>query len=85
MLIFAEIFFFKNTPSQKSYFIICRLIYKDQYPQKLSQGYLNTLASIKATDEQIGHLLKELDNLTRDTIILFHSDNGGTMQGRDRK
>ena len=42
---------------------------------------LLTLAAIRQTDDQIRRLTVELKKLKRKTIILFHSDNGGTLAG----
>ena len=47
-------------------------------------GYGNrllTLAAIRQTDDLIKRLGEELKDLERETIILFHSDNGATTDG----
>ena len=42
---------------------------------------LLTLAAIRQTDDLIKKLVKELKNLERETIVVFHSDNGATTDG----
>ena len=52
--------------------------------QKAHGGYgdrLLTFAAIRQTDDLIKGLVEVLKNLERETIILFHSDNGGTREG----
>ena len=42
---------------------------------------LLTFAAIRQTDNEISRLVAKLKTLERETVILFHSDNGGTSSG----
>ena len=46
-----------------------------------SGNSLKTYAAIRQTNDLIKKLVLELKKLNRETIILFHSDNGGTKYG----
>ena len=50
-------------------------------PKGPEDNRLLTLAAIRQTNDQIKKLVLELKKLKRETIILFHSDNGGTNDG----
>ena len=49
--------------------------------QKARGNTLLTYAAIRQTDDLIKKLVLDLKKLNRETIILFHSDNGGTRSG----
>lgn len=55
----------------------------DRYAHIKDENRRAYCAMVSAMDHQIGQVLKALDarGMTRDTLIIFHSDNGGT---RDR-
>ena len=55
----------------------------DRYAHIKDENRRAYSAMVSAMDHQIGRVLKALDDrgLTKDTLIIFHSDNGGT---RDR-
>jgi arylsulfatase A-like enzyme len=73
---------FSVIPSSSNFFISERTAYT-----KLIQDDPAYAAMVKSVDDNIGHLIKKLDELgiTENTIVIFTSDNGGLSTLRGRK
>jgi len=64
--------------SDRKYRIIFRGLFVEELTWKIfTINNFRTLASINAVDDALKELVSELSNLSRDTIIIVTSDNGG--------